>query len=219
MTMQLPFTQAQFFDVFRQYNEAVWPAQLLLLALGLAAALLASQSSERAARTVSGILAALWVWMGAIYHLVFFRGINGAAVLFGALFIVQGGLFAWFGFWRSELAFHARGATRGAVGAALILYALVLYPVLGLLAGHRYPATPTFGLPCPTTILTLGLLLWTRPPVPRSLVLIPTFWALVGTVGALRLGVPEDFGLLVAGAIAAPMVFLGNRPTRSVRTA
>lgn len=217
--MQLPFTQTQFFEVFRQYNEAVWPAQLLLLALGVAAVLIASRSSERRARAVSGILAALWLWMGAIYHLVFFRDINGAAVLFGVLFILQGGLFAWFGLWKSELAFHARSDTRGAAGAALILYALVLYPLLGLLAGHRYPAAPTFGLPCPTTILTLGLLLWTRPPVPRSVLLIPTVWALVGTVAAVRLGVPEDFGLFVAGAIAAPMIFLGNRPMRSVRTA
>jgi hypothetical protein len=219
MAMQLPFTPTQFFDVFRQYNEAVWPAQLVLLAAGLAVVLLAFHSSERAARVVSGILAFLWLWMGAIYHLLFFRDINAAAVLFGGLFIVQGGLFAWFGLRRSALAFQARGDIRGGVGAALILYALVLYPILGLVAGHRYPAAPTFGLPCPTTILTFGLLLWTQHRVPRSLLVIPTLWAVVGTVGALRLGVPEDFGLLVAGAIAAPMIFLGNRSTRATRAA
>ena len=29
--MKLPFTPDQFLDVFRQYNTAVWPMQILLL--------------------------------------------------------------------------------------------------------------------------------------------------------------------------------------------
>ena len=33
--MRLPFTAGQFFAVCLQYNEAVWPAQLLLNALAL----------------------------------------------------------------------------------------------------------------------------------------------------------------------------------------
>lgn len=35
--MQLAFTPEQFFDVFRQYNEAVWPVQIILNLLALAA--------------------------------------------------------------------------------------------------------------------------------------------------------------------------------------
>jgi len=33
--VHLPFTESQFFDVFRQYNEAVWPAPVVLTALAL----------------------------------------------------------------------------------------------------------------------------------------------------------------------------------------
>ena len=33
--MNLPFTAEQFFDVFRRYNESVWPAQLALNAIAL----------------------------------------------------------------------------------------------------------------------------------------------------------------------------------------
>lgn len=33
--MQLPFTAAQFFEVFRAYNETVCPAQVLLNVLAL----------------------------------------------------------------------------------------------------------------------------------------------------------------------------------------
>ena len=39
--MQIPFTAEQFYGVFRDYNDAVWPAQVFLVALALAATLLA----------------------------------------------------------------------------------------------------------------------------------------------------------------------------------
>ena len=43
--MELPFTIAQFYGVFRDYNTAVWPAQcfLVVLALGAVASVLRPQ--------------------------------------------------------------------------------------------------------------------------------------------------------------------------------
>jgi hypothetical protein len=35
--VRLPFTIDQFLDVFRRYNSAVWPSQLVLLGLAVAA--------------------------------------------------------------------------------------------------------------------------------------------------------------------------------------
>lgn len=35
--MNLPFTPEQFFEIFRQYNEAVWPAQIALNLFALTA--------------------------------------------------------------------------------------------------------------------------------------------------------------------------------------
>ena len=216
--MQIPFTAAEFFDVFREYNEGVWPIQLVLMATALVATVAAFRTGPRAGRVVSGILALLWLWMGAVYHISFFRVINPAASVFGALFLVQGGLFAWLGAWKGKLTFGVRRDLRGVGAALLIVYALALYPMLSFLLGHRYPAAPTFGLPCPTTIFTFGLLLWARAPVPRSLVIIPAVWAVVGTVGGLQLGVPEDLGLLVAAVLATPLLLLDVRH-RGVRPA
>lgn len=215
----MPFTPAQFFDVFRQYNEAVWPAPLLLLAGAVAAVGLAFQAGPRAARVLSALLAVLWLWMGAVYHIGFFSAINPAAPIFGALFIAQAGLFVWLGVRSTRLAFTVRSDTRGIAGAVLIVYALVVYPVLGHLLGHRYPAAPTFGLPCPTTIFTFGVLLWARAPVPRVLVVVPMLWAALGAVAAMQLGVPEDFGLLVAGVTAVPMILLAPRRREPVHAA
>jgi hypothetical protein len=216
--MQLPFTTDQFFDVFRRYNEAVWPAQLLFAALAIVAIVGCLRGTLRDARAVSAILAALWLWMAIAYHVAFFATITRAAILFGALFALQGLLFLALGVWKRKLVFRAQADAPGLLGVLLSLYALAVYPWLGSVSGHWYPALPTFGLPCPTTIFTLALLLWLRPPVPRIVFVIPLLWAAIATTAALQLGVREDLGLSAAGLIAAGFVLrrFGPRPEQRV---
>jgi uncharacterized protein DUF6064 len=215
--MQPPFSAEQFFEVLRRYNETVWPAQWGFYALALVAVIVAGRGqTPRAGRIVSGILALLWLWMGVVYHLTFFRAINPAATLFGALFIVEAGLLAWTGVWRTRLVFRPQFDWASVMGGLLLLYGLVLYPMLGLALGHRYPATPTFGLPCPTTIFTIGLLLWATPTMPRTVLVIPMIWSALGLSAAVNLGVREDFGLLAAGVLAAVVLY---RSTVIARTA
>lgn len=206
----LPFTADQFFDVFARYNLAVWPAQLLLTGGGVALAFLAWSGRPAAGRIVSSGLALLWLWMGVVYHLGFFRAINPAAALFAIFFVAEAALLLWFGAWRGRVRFARGGGGSGRMlGLLLVVYALAIYPALGLLAGHRYPSTPTFGLPCPTTILTLGLVVWSSGPRRLVVALIPLAWAVVGTSAALTLGVIEDLGL---GAAAALTIYSLWRP-------
>lgn len=89
--------------------------------------------------------------------------------------------------------------------------ALVGYPIVGFLVGHRYPAAPTFGVPCPTTIFTLGLLLWSTGPLARRLTVVPVLWAIVGTSAAVNLGMTEDLGLFVAALCAVLFIFAPAR--------
>jgi hypothetical protein len=71
-----------------------------------------------------------------------------------------------------------------ALGGLFVVYALVVYPLLGAALGHRFPAAPTFGLPCPTTLFTVGLLAFLRRPFPASVLVIPALWTVVGTSAA-----------------------------------
>lgn len=80
-------------------------------------------------------------------------------------------------------------------------YALIVYPLWGLAAGHPVREVPVLGVPCPTTIFTFGLLFWAARPVPRLLLVIPLVWAFLGSTAILLLGVPQDVGLLVAGLL------------------
>ena len=207
-----PFTAAEFFAVFRAYNLAVWPAQIVLIA-GAVAAVGLAQARTRPGRSAAGfLLAAMWLWMGAVYHLMFFASINPAAYVFGALFILQGGLFA-HAAWRGQLTFTRRGGASEAAGWVLVLYALVVYPAIGLLTGRASPDGPTFGAPCPTAIFTLGLLLWADRPVPIRLLLVPLAWSLLGASAAWSFGMLEDVGLTLAGILTALLIVRGNRRT------
>jgi hypothetical protein len=123
-------------------------------------------------RVASGIVAALWMWTGAVYHLVFFRAINPAALPFGSVVLIEGVLIAWLGVAR------------------------------------------------PTTIFTFGLMLLSRPPRLSSLIFIPACWAVVAGVAAVRLGMWEDHGLVVAAIVATIVVLMqrsGPRPVTAGR--
>ena len=200
--MNLPFTANQFFDVFRQYNEAVWPAQIALTVLAIAAVGLCIWRRPRSDRLISGILGLLWAWTGIAYHLIHFTAINKAAFGFGAVFLVGSGAFLWTGVLKGQLAFTSTKTIDRVLGAILLVYALLVYPALSAMLGHPYPTLPTFGLPCPTTIFTIGMLCFLAAPFPRYILVAPLLWSAVGSQAAFLFGVYADFGLLVAGIVA-----------------
>lgn len=212
----LPFTAQDFFDVFGRYNRAVWPAQYLLF--GVATLIVVSVLRRERPRLVLGLLAALWVWTGVVYHFTFFAEINPAAGAFGAAFVVQALLLLAAARTRRPPAPPTTGSL--VVGKGLVAYALLGYPLVGYLAGHHYPETPTFGAPCPTTIFTLGILLWTREPA-WWLLAIPLLWTALATVVAVRFSIPQDFGLAVAALATLAVLVTGlaarahARPTPS----
>ena len=211
--MSLPFTREQFFEVFARYNEGVMPLQLVLLLLALSAFGAVVVRRRGSDRVVSAILAGLWAWMGIVYHFIYFAPVTPAARMFAAMFLVAAALFAWAGVARGRLVFDGESRARRVVGHALIAYALVGYPLLSLLLGRQFPELPTFGLPCPTTIFTIGMLAFLSAPFPRYVLVLPIAWAFIGGQAALALGVYEDIGLLVAGLAGAWLVF--DRPAQT----
>ena len=209
--MKPPFTVEQFLNVFKHYNETVFPMQLVFYLVSAMAIYRAFKPTPKSNQIISGVLAFLWLWMGVIYHLIFFTEINKAAYLFGAIFILQGILFFTFGVFQNKLSFKFRSGIYGVTGVILILFALIVYPLLGYALGHRYPSSPTFGLPCPTTIFTFGLLLLTDRKCPVAILIIPLIWSVIGFTAALNFRILEDTGLLVSGLLAVPMLFIRNR--------
>lgn len=209
--MKLPFTAEQFFDVFRQYNETVWPAQVALNLLALLAIGLRIWRRQKSGRLISGVLGLLWAWTGIVYHLIYFTAINKAAFAFGAVFLAGSCAFLWAGVIKAQLEFTSTNAIHRILGSVLVVFALLLYPALSVLFGHGYPAMPTFGLPCPTTIFTVGMLCFLAAPFPRYVFAAPIVWSVVGSQAAFLLGVYQDLGLLFAGIIAVFLIVESKR--------
>ena len=209
--MKLPFTIEQFMEVFKNYNNAIWPLQIIFYLLAAVALFFTFRQSSNSSKIVSLILSFFWIWMGVVYHLIYFTSINNAAFLFGSLFIVQGLLFILVGVIKNNIRFSITYDSSGITGLILIVFALLLYPILGLLQNHIYPNSPTFGVPCPTTIFTFGLLLLSKRKIPIVLLIIPLFWSILGFTAAFKLGIKEDLGLLISGIISVGLIFYRNR--------
>jgi Family of unknown function (DUF6064) len=98
------------------------------------------------------------------------------------------------------------------LGAIFIGYALVGYPIMGLLGGHPLTTLPLFGLaPCVTVVFFFGLLLWARPPAPVYLLPLLLAWALNAAQGNLVMGHAADFVLIPVGVLAAIVLLWRDR--------
>src|SRR5579884_781307 len=202
--MALPFTVEQFLGVFARYNEAIWPAQVVAYVLGLAAVSLALRRQPYSDRAITGVLALFWVFVGAVYQATFFAAINPIAVAFGVLFLIEALVLGWAGVLHDWLAFTPDRSPRSLAGGFFVLYALLIYPLLGLAFGHVYPEAPVFGVaPCPMVIFTFGMLMWTDARMPKWVLVVPLLWAVLGLSAATTLGMREDLGLIAAAAAAA----------------
>ena len=206
MAASLPFTRDAFLDVFATYNTLLWPAAFALWLATVAVVVAYAIDARHHGRTIAGLLAIQWVWAGVAYHAIFFAPINPAAWAFAVLFLVEAVLLAWTGAVHTALEFSPSRSLRGVLSWTFIIYGLV-YPALALADGDGYPRTPTFGVPCPTTILTVGFLLASRSSLPAWLIAIPIMWTVVGGSAAVLLGIRADLALPVAGICLGVAMF------------
>jgi hypothetical protein len=216
--MKLPFTPEQFMEVFKNYNESVFPFQIVLNVLGLIALYLAIRNNRYSAGIISIILTFFWLWMGVTYHLIFFSTINKAAYLFGLLFALQGLIFFYQGALKNKFYYELKFNIYSIVGIGFIVYAMIIYPVIGYLYGHRYPFSPTFGLPCPTTIFTFGILLLNTKKISFKIIAILLLWSIIGFSAAVNLGMIEDTGLIAAAVISVLLLYFRYKPSKFYST-
>lgn len=209
--MSIPFTVNDFLRVFEVYNLSVFPMQIIAYILGVLMVIVTFTDTRGSSKLVSGGLAFFWLWNGVMYHILNFSSINKLAYLFGALFVIQGLLLFVLGVVKNEISFRFRPTFAGIIGSLFIVYAMLIYPILGYLFGHAYPQSPVFGVaPCPTTIFTFGLFLWSVR-LPKKVLWIPLVWSLVGFMAALSLGIKEDIGLLISGMVAVVIVLFRQK--------
>ena len=204
----LMFSARTYYRLFELYNAEVWPAQLLTAVLGLAMWLALWQGRAWAPRVALALLGVAWLWIAWGFHWQRFASINSAATGFAGAFAVQGALLALAAIDSVARRPVSRGRSR-VIGLALLLFAIVAQPALGVLLGRSWRQAELFGLaPDPTVLGSLGLLLLWRPDRgarPRTAWLlwpIPVLWCVVGGITLATMNSAESVLMPVAALLA-----------------
>ena len=202
----------EFFDLFGSYNEMYLIVIVLTNVLAIIALLMVFRKSEYSNRVISFTLAFLWLWIGIVFGILVFgpfptvlAGIemSGSWYLFGSIFAIHGIILLYFGVIKDTVSYSWKPGSRHFFGLLFIVFGLVIYPFVGVLTGRVFPEYPVFGIaPCPVTLFTIGLLLWSDKKPSLPLVAIPIFWALMGVVPVLIYGIYADIVTILSGIIA-----------------
>ena len=203
-----------FREIFIRYNRAFLPLIYLTYGLGLISIAAVWFRLSAARIVVSVVLALMWLWSGIVFFFVYFGSMTPLFYTGGLLFIVQavfffmagpgGGLKHPLRFGRLKLNAYTL------MGGFAFVYALVLYPLIGSISGYALSDGPWFGIaPCPLTIFTVGILLWTEGKVSRALLVIPLLWSAMGVIPVLRYGMMADIGEILIG-VAGVLLLIGR---------
>ncbi|MGB2956116.1 MAG: DUF6064 family protein [Anaerolineales bacterium] len=203
------------FQAFSKYNQAIWPIQIAAYALAAFVILLAVKRVKYSDNIILFILSFYWLWAGIVCLFGFLAPDFPIFYMLGVMAVFQGILFLYFGF-KSEnklLSFSFKADIYGMTGAIYIIYALIIYPIIGYLTGHPLHNYPVFGVaPCPVCIFTLGLLIIARRRFPLILLIVPLIESLLGIIPTL-LGLYADIGLIIAGLVGFYLIMRKRRQT------
>ena len=213
----LLFSARTYHRLFELYNADLWPAQLLTLGLGLVAWITLWSGRAGARQVACALLAVAWLWVAWAFHWQRYAGINWAATWFAAAFAVQALLLGWAAFGAGDGAAPGRRHT----GLALLLFALVVHPLLGILHGRPWTQAEVFALaPDPTVLGTLGVLLVLPPrQLPAWLLWpIPLSWCVVSGATLATMNAPDALVLPAAALLAVAVAAARDGPARRSRT-
>jgi hypothetical protein len=208
----LLFSPRTYYRIIERHNDAVWPAQLLTLGLGVLIAGLLRARSRWQGRLVAGILGLLWAWVAWAFVWSRYATINWAATYLVGLFAVEVALLVWLGVIRGGLRFHMRADATGIVGGALFLLGLVGYTLFAPLVGRGWAQAEVFGIaPDPTVAATLGVMLLVEGAPRWGLLVAPVLWCLVAGATLVAMGSPEAWLVSAALLAVAAAIATGRR--------
>ena len=189
------FSLHSYYRLFELYNRAIWPAQLLALALGFAILLLLRRAEPRRARLITAILALSWLWIGIGFHAHRYATLTWSARYFAWGFGVEAALLLWAAL-RGRIVFERRPA-----GLAIFLFALVVPTLIGPLLGRTWRQVEVFGVaPDPTAVATRGIRLLAAGRLRWELLMLPLLWCAFSGATLLSMHAP-DAGIPIAAGV------------------
>lgn len=193
-----------FWQSIAVYNSQLLWAQPVWFILAAAAAwLLAKRDSPVSRLAVRLFMAATCAWIAVVYFGIYAecRAYNEIEV---AIWLLMAFIWTFDAF---DPCSCSERPKRRNLFAIVPLAAPVLYPILSLIFGHRWPDMTTPLMPCSVAVYMIGLILAFRARVNLVIVLIICHWMLLGITKAKVFSIPEDY-LLVATTLPALWYFM-----------
>ena len=207
----LMFSSRSYYRLFALYNEALWPAHLLAIAVGVVVIGCIAVAQHKTYRIAALVMAISWAWVAWAYHLERYADINTAGPYFAAAFALQAVLLC-FAALRPPVTAPSRAAQL--LGSWFAALAVLVYPLLALANDREWLQAEVFGMaPDPTVVATLAVLLAWR--VHWHLWLIPVAWCLASGATLMELGVGHAWLL---PTLALSTGALGLWPARRINS-
>ncbi len=194
----LLFSPRVYWRLFVLENEALWPAQPVLLAAGTLLFLHLLRGRRPSGRWLGPALGAAWLWTGWHFVALRYGAVNWAAPTLAWGFYAQGALLAALGL-AGRLTL-VRRAGRAWPGLGLVAAALLAWPALAPLDGRSWRGAEVFAIaPDPTAVATLGFLALAAPSRWTALLCAaPALWLAVSTATLLAMGAWQGWAVLAA---------------------
>jgi hypothetical protein len=197
----------------RQYNQMLYPAQWVAIAIALACIVFAFVRKPFSNALIAGSAVLFLLIIALAFWLPFsLEGINTGFIYMG-IFLMQAGLLLSAAL-EDELHFHFEPKLVPIIGLLFAAYGLIGFPLVGLLLGRTYPGLFFSPLaPCPMISWFIGMLLMTDKPVPRYTLIVPFTWGLIGILW-VSMGVTESIGQIIIGLTGPAILSIRDREKR-----
>jgi hypothetical protein len=197
----LLFSPRVYYRLIELHNLAVWPVHIGAALVALLLVRLIVKPGRDSGRLVAVSVGAIWVWVAWSFLWHRYAQINWAATYVAPMYALEGLLFMWVGCARGGLSFALKRTPASVAGLALLLVALLGYPLIAPAVGRNWLAAEMFAvLPDPTAATTLAILALSSARDRAVLMVIPCLWCFIAGATLWTMGSP-DF-------VAAPLIAL-----------
>lgn len=210
----LMFSSRTYWRLIALYNQDIWPAHIIAIAVGLVIIGCLVRPTVRTRRVALLLLGAAWAWVGWAYHLERYATISTAGPYFAAAFALQALILC---LMAARAGNAAAAHPLNSVGLTLSVLAVLAYPLLALTGERAWEQAEVFGIaPDPTVAATLGVLLVLR--VHWTLWPIPVLWCAASSATLMELRVGHAWLLPIVAGIAIAAGLLALRRSRSLNS-
>jgi len=212
----LLFSPRVYYRLFALHNHALWPAQLLTIAVGLGMIYTLARPSAVRTRLTLVALGVLWIWVGWAFFWERYATINWAAPYIAPLYALQGVLLVAAGLSGNWLKISAPAWRVRSLGALLFATVLIGYPLITPAVGRPWAAAEVFGVaPDPTALATLAVLAVARDGLRWVSMVVPLLWIVVSAATLWTMQSTEFWIAPLAALFALSIACLPARPRPS----